>query len=196
MPRTTQAYRDARRREILEAAFRCFARRGFHATTMQEIADEAGLSAGAPYRYFDGKQALIEALAGAGREQKREALQRLQDGGGADALTNVVRAILESLRAPEADAAVRLDVRLWGEALDHGELRAVVAAELDALVGPIADHLRAERAAGRIRGDADPGAVARAVVALLIGFELQRAYAPDLDVGDYAAAVRALLAGL
>jgi AcrR family transcriptional regulator len=38
---------------------------------MQEIADEAGLSAGALYRYFDGKEALIEALADWGREFSR-----------------------------------------------------------------------------------------------------------------------------
>lgn len=196
MPRISQSYREARRREIVEAAFRCFSRSGFHAATMQEIADEAGLSAGALYRYFDGKQALVEALATAGREQKRGALRRLRVGGGVGALADAISTMLEPLHAPEADAAVRLDVRLWGEALDHEELRAVVAGELDALMRPIADYLRAEREAGRISGTADPEGVARAVVGLLTGLELQRAYVPDLDVDAYRAAVRALLTGL
>lgn len=196
MPRVTQAHLDARRREILAAAFQCFSRHGFHATTMQEIAEEAGLSAGALYRYFDGKQSLIEALAEAGRREKREALGALTAEGEPRPLAEVIPEMLRQLREPLTDASVRLDVRLWGEALDRAELRAVVEGELEALREPIADHLRAERDAGRVRPDADPDAVARAVVALLAGFELQRAYDADLDPDAYATAVDALLSGL
>lgn len=196
MPRVTQAHLDARRREILAAAFQCFSRHGFHATTMQEIAEEAGLSAGALYRYFDGKQALIEALAEAGRREKREAMEALTEEDEPQSLAEVIPGMLRQLPASLTDASVRLDVRLWGEALDRPELRAVVEGELEALREPIADHLRAERDAGRVRPDADPDAVARAVVALLAGFELQRAYDADLDPEAYATAVGALLSGL
>jgi AcrR family transcriptional regulator len=52
----------ARREHILDAALRCFARGGFHATTMQTICREALVSPGALYVYFDSKEALIEGL--------------------------------------------------------------------------------------------------------------------------------------
>jgi AcrR family transcriptional regulator len=64
MPRVSQAHLDARRRQILDAARRCFVRNGFHATSMQDVLAEANLSAGAVYRYFRGKDEIIAAIAG------------------------------------------------------------------------------------------------------------------------------------
>jgi len=49
---------EARRREILEAAARVFARRGFHAATMAEVAAEAGVAVGSIYLYFNTKEQL------------------------------------------------------------------------------------------------------------------------------------------
>jgi AcrR family transcriptional regulator len=52
-----------RRRQILDAAIACFRRRGFHQASMHEICAEAGLSAGALYRYFPSKADIIAAMA-------------------------------------------------------------------------------------------------------------------------------------
>ena len=48
--------------QLLDAAARCFAHGGFHATTVAEISLEAGCSPGLLYRYFAGKEALVAAL--------------------------------------------------------------------------------------------------------------------------------------
>ncbi|MBW8820389.1 MAG: helix-turn-helix transcriptional regulator, partial [Streptomyces sp.] len=64
MARVSQAHLDARRRQILDGAAVCFARNGFHATSMQDVLKEADLSAGAVYRYFSGKEELIGAIVG------------------------------------------------------------------------------------------------------------------------------------
>lgn len=64
MARVSQAHLDARRRQILDGASICFARNGFHATSMQDVLKEADLSAGAVYRYFSGKEELIAAIVG------------------------------------------------------------------------------------------------------------------------------------
>lgn len=62
MVRVTQAHIDAREDSIVDAALSLFARKGIEQTTVQEIATEAGLSAGAIYRYFPGKEKLLEAV--------------------------------------------------------------------------------------------------------------------------------------
>src|SRR5258708_38222076 len=62
MPRLLETTRAARREQILLAAQACFARRGYHVTTMEEIAAEAGSAKGAAYSYFDGKEAIFLAL--------------------------------------------------------------------------------------------------------------------------------------
>src|SRR5260370_34414522 len=54
--------RAARRDQIIAAAAECFARAGYHATTMAGIAEAAGGSKGTPYLYFPGKEALFIAL--------------------------------------------------------------------------------------------------------------------------------------
>ncbi len=63
MPRLKQDTQQARREHILDAAEHCFARAGFHRTTIQDICKEASISPGALYLYFDSKEALIAGLA-------------------------------------------------------------------------------------------------------------------------------------
>ena len=63
MPRVAESYLQSRRRQIMDAAIRCFAREGFHRTTMQDIFRETGLSAGAIYRYFKSKEDIVAAIA-------------------------------------------------------------------------------------------------------------------------------------
>lgn len=60
---------ESTREEILHAAGRAFARQGFDATTIQDIAKEAGYTAPSLYAYFKGKQEIIEALVTAIRGQ-------------------------------------------------------------------------------------------------------------------------------
>lgn len=62
MPRTSVAAKELRRAQIVQAALRCFARTGFYATTMEDVALEAGVSKGTPYLYFHSKADLYRAL--------------------------------------------------------------------------------------------------------------------------------------
>src|SRR5215207_1875636 len=61
MPKVTEAHSAARRQQIIDAAYRCFARKGFHQSTMRDIYEEAELSPGAVYHYFESKHAIIAA---------------------------------------------------------------------------------------------------------------------------------------
>jgi TetR/AcrR family transcriptional regulator, repressor for uid operon len=70
-----------RRRQILDAAMACFRRRGFHQTSMQEICAEAGLSAGAVYRYFPSKTDIIAAIADEDRSQIEPLFEAIAAGG-------------------------------------------------------------------------------------------------------------------
>jgi AcrR family transcriptional regulator len=51
-----------KRRQILDAAIRVFARQGFHATRVADIADEAGVAYGLVYHYFESKDKVLNEL--------------------------------------------------------------------------------------------------------------------------------------
>src|SRR5215207_9340498 len=65
MPRTPEQFdqmREESREKILDVALRLFARNGYSATSVRMIAEEAGISQGLLYNYYDGKQALLRAI--------------------------------------------------------------------------------------------------------------------------------------
>jgi AcrR family transcriptional regulator len=57
-----EAQRHERRREILDAAQRVFAERGYHGTSISDLVDAAGIARGTFYRYFDSKQQIFAEL--------------------------------------------------------------------------------------------------------------------------------------
>ena len=57
----SQAARD-KRRQILDAAVRVFARQGFHACRVSDIADDAGVAYGLVYHYFSSKDEVLDTL--------------------------------------------------------------------------------------------------------------------------------------
>lgn len=67
---------------ILQAALQCFLAKGFHQTSMRDIAQAAGVSLGNLYNYFPGKEAIILAVAVAESEELAPMLQRLAASDG------------------------------------------------------------------------------------------------------------------
>src|SRR5213592_4347667 len=65
-----------RRCQILDAALVCFAKRGFHQTSMHDISAKARISVGLIYRYFENKEAVISAMADRHKKEISEVLQR------------------------------------------------------------------------------------------------------------------------
>src|ERR1700752_3472343 len=63
MPKLSETTRETRRRHVMVSAWKCFSRKGFQATTMDEIIAETGMSSSSVYRYFTGQDELIGSAA-------------------------------------------------------------------------------------------------------------------------------------
>jgi AcrR family transcriptional regulator len=59
---TRAASQEERRRQILDAAVRTFAQKGYHACRVSDIAEAAGVAYGLVYHYFESKEAVLEAI--------------------------------------------------------------------------------------------------------------------------------------
>src|SRR5215210_5266667 len=64
--------------QILNAAIVCFAKCGFHQTSMHDISAEAGISVGLIYRYFANKEAVIAAIADRHKSEIQCLLERAE----------------------------------------------------------------------------------------------------------------------
>ncbi|WP_215451291.1 TetR/AcrR family transcriptional regulator [Streptomyces sp. ATCC 21386] len=182
MPRVSQERLDARRRQILDAAARCFARNGFHATSMQDVLKEADLSAGAVYRYFSGKDELIAAIAGTVLAEVRAAFEEATTDSPPPPPDVVIGTVLRRVlhRQPMLEEAgeslyPRLMVQVWAETLRNPELHAILQEGFAEVRKPWVKIVEAYQDAGMMRTDIPAISVARTMVALAQGFLAQYA---------------------
>ena len=194
MPRVSQEHTDARRRQILAAGRRCFAANGFHATSMQDLLHEMGLSAGAFYRYFSGKDELINAIA---EETVDEAARELAEYFAQEPLPP-----LPDLLAGVVGAHVRpmLDVetqdvllQIWTESMRSPELRRRLQDGFATLLDLLTDVMRRYGDRGELPPDADAVACARAVIGVIQGYVLQRSVFDLDDAEPFATGLHTLL---
>jgi AcrR family transcriptional regulator len=193
MPRVTEEHLKARRRQILAAAEACFAREGFHRTTMQDIFREAGLSPGAVYRYFRSKEDIIAAIAAVKRERTRLLIDAIGQFGGS---REVLGTLVETFFTPSEAEREGLDFALWAEASRNERVRGILAETVETHLGALAAIVRQGQERGELNPQLDPMQVARIFVALFQGFTLQKSLSPDLDPREYLQAAGALTEGL
>ncbi|MFD7443894.1 TetR/AcrR family transcriptional regulator [Streptomyces sp. NPDC059909] len=187
MARVSQEHLDARRRQILDGAARCFARDGFHATSMQDILGEIGLSAGAVYRYFSGKEELISAIAEqtfSGVRAAFEEAARTTPPPTPDVLLGrVLRTFLdEEVPGGDRQAFARLIVQVWTETLRNERLAAVLHDGYNGMRRAWADVVDAYRDNGILDSDVPADHVARTMIATAMGFIAQQALIGDVRV--------------
>ena len=104
-PRGRPPAEEAKREDIIKAALSLFRERGIRATTIREIAAEAGVTSGALYRHFDSKVDLAQALFDDCADRMTESLRRAvaETASPRQALKEATRALLEfSQREPAA----------------------------------------------------------------------------------------------
>lgn len=203
MPRLTPERREARRTEILAAARRCFARDGFHQTSMPDIAREAGLSTGAFYRHFTSKDDVVVEVAGQAFAILAGRLDDVVSGDRAPTVADLVTAVVgtlggDTVRLPDGSVVdleelVRCGVQGWGEATRPGPLRDRVHRGFGVLRTRITTGLRRGQDAGVVPRDLAPETGAHVVMAVIPGFVLQRAVFGYDDVDGFVRAVHTLL---
>jgi AcrR family transcriptional regulator len=194
MPRVTAEYLDAKRARILDAAITCFSRDGFQRATIPDIAAEAGVSAGAIYRYFSSKEEIVAAIADAHRTPSPAALAAATTQPDlASAFTALIAASFGGLQDSDEQRWRRITVQLWGEALRDESVAQIVRTGRDEPIEQIAQLIRRAQADGLVRTDIDPLAGARMCASLFYGLVLQLASDPAIDIERYVEAVETTL---
>jgi len=197
MPKVSDEHRAARRRQVLDAAAACFAREGFHRTSMHDIVRAARLSPGAVYRYFASKDDIIEAIAAERHARERDLIRLAHTGSvGADMLRKLARDFLGALAMPEERTRRRVGVQIWAEALRDPRVLRLVRRGVDEPLHLLAEAIRDSQQRGDIPRSFDPDAAARVMIALFHGFILQQSWDPRVDVAPYLLVIEHVIDGL
>jgi AcrR family transcriptional regulator len=184
---------DARRSVVLAAAAHCFAARGFHSTSVQQIAAAAGVQPGALYRYFPSKEAIIAAIIAEAHGQLLEAYSAIPASADLIDGFNTLLADEENPFGSRNEAALFAEV--VAESFRNQAVEAALTtsdAELDAWVVGRVDAMKRDQP---VLGELAPDAVATVLGALYDGLVLRMARS-RASATDVRKVVSALLNGL
>jgi AcrR family transcriptional regulator len=156
---TKSAALEDKRQQLLGAAVRVFARKGFHASRVGDIAEEAGVAHGLLYHYFKSKNQVLEAVF---HENWSILVARIEsveetEEPAADQIRHIAAIVLRTwLHLPDV---VRVVIQEFGRSPELGERIGELTLPIDALRRVIARGI--ER--GEFRKDVDPAFAATVV---------------------------------
>ena len=176
MPRVSAAHEQEVRDRILTAALRVFSEKGYHNATIADVVRESGLSVGAIYTYFTGKDELIrlscDQIATRGLDQLAERLAPATST--AERMAIAIHLYVESIDEYEDAPGQITLLQAWAEADREPVVREMLSARRERLVGAGRYILAQGVATGELPSWIDVDAVTRGFLALLDGLLLQR----------------------
>src|SRR6516165_11971930 len=201
MPRISEERREARREQILDAARACLLEHGLEAVSMEMIIARSGLSTGAVYRYFKGKDEIIGAAVVATAREIGVAFAPILAGPSAGLPAQLVEKLLEawvsySISGVGPAAGVdRMPVAVhgWSYAQTDPDVKAALRANMRGFRVRCAPLVKRWQAEGVVAAGADPDAVAQLMLSISLGFVAQRSLTGDADAASHASALAALI---
>ncbi|HET8786451.1 MAG TPA: TetR family transcriptional regulator [Candidatus Limnocylindrales bacterium] len=201
MPRLTAAQEQQVRDRIIRAAVGVFAEKGYHRATIADVVARSGLSVGAIYTHFSGKDELFlqscDLISGQGLDELAARLAPLTTT--AERLRAAIAYYVESIDDFDGQPGQASLVRAWAEAGEEPGVREMLVRRRERLLGAAQLLLREGIARGELPDWLDADGFARGFMALLDGLLLQRieagdAYRPEESVRRANAILDVLLA--
>jgi AcrR family transcriptional regulator len=189
MPRVSDAYRQARRDEIVAATLRVLRRRALNDVTMADIIEEAGLSAGSVYSHFAHKDELLELVATQVIGGRLELLAAPSDEPRSP--REIVQWWLAGLEQEGVPFATL--VQIWGEAASDAAMGEIVRRRMrdieQAFTGAAERWLLAHR-----RDPGAAGATARTMLTFCQGYIVRSAVLGPQDLDASLAGIELVAA--
>lgn len=174
----------------------CFGERGYHETSIDDIAERTGLSKGAVYHHFGGKREILLSLFEFWSDQMLQRWEQIsRETDPLTALTLDARAAFAI--AEDAAPLVRASFEMLAQAVRDDEMRSRIAEVYQSTRGHFSSLLRQAREQGLVR-EVDEDSVAYALIGMFEGLFILKAMDPErVDVESaWNAGVSAVLGGL
>lgn len=181
VPRLTAVQEQQVRDRIIRAAVAVFAEKGFHRATIADVVARSGLSVGAIYTHFTGKDELFlhscDLISGQGLDELAARLAPLATT--AERLRAAVAYYVDTIDDFDGQPGQVSLVRAWAEAREEPGVREMLARRRERLLGAAQLLLREGIVRGELPEWLDVDGFGRGFMALLDGLLLQRIEAGD-----------------
>lgn len=165
MPPTKTDLPLDRRDQIMFAAVRAFAKRGFHQTSMHDISAEAGISVGLIYRYYANKEAVIASMADQHKQHIGELLEQARQAPTLLESFEILFTAHCCEESPKVQSAFVVD--LYSEASRNPQIAAIVRDVVEMAMGGMTDLIA--RAPESAAHDLTPAEMAELIYAVARG---------------------------
>jgi AcrR family transcriptional regulator len=195
VPKLLERTREQRRRQLLDAAWRCIAREGYRDLTVDDVCADAGLSKGAFYSHFVSKEELLLGLIA----DDAASIARVAEDPATLQLGPVqrIRKVTESMLMQGAEPArVQLRADVWGAMQTYPAIRAAVTAVVAERQRVLREWVDEAVTIGEMSIDFPPNALAALLLAISDGLVLHYALDPHaFRWGKISKAVDGMLDG-
>ncbi len=178
MPPANAQRQSDRQSEILLAAQHCFARMGFHQTSMQQICAEAGMSPGNLYRYFPSKEAIIAGIA---ERDRAEVAEQFASADLSLGFFNVIEGLAQHHFVERSDEEVGICFEITAESRRNPEIARIHQAFDADVRARLLAMMRQAAERGEIVRDVDFEAVTTMLMVIADGIWSRRAADPTFD---------------
>ena len=194
-PKMPKSYLEARKREIVEAAIKCYIEKGYHNVTMQDIYQTTELSPGAVYNYFKGKEEIFAEAARMSQEKNDLMFSEYVTKNTEYPLSELGKLYMETIRQIDIQKVTALNLSLYAEAVRNPELAETLRENYKNVLNHVTEIVENYQADGRISGNLDAESVSRVILNILTGIGLQYIFEPDVNMELYLETYDAIIKG-
>ena len=194
-PKVPEAYLEARRAEIQQAAFKCFMEKGFHHTTMQDIYKTANLSPGAVYNYFSSKEDIVIAAIKEFTHWSISSLDSLISENPNESLTNIFQFWISPFKQDEISNSFSVQLDFYSEANRNSVVLKAVLELQDATHAILVDLIERNQREGVFNASLDSLSIARAMMGMVFGIMIHKSLDPEVDLDAYGQVFEAMITG-
>ncbi|MFC2156552.1 TetR/AcrR family transcriptional regulator [Acidobacteriota bacterium] len=193
-PKVSKEYFDLRKKQILEAAWECFAEKGYDKTTIRDIAKNMGASIGIIYKYFKSKNEILDSISEMSQEDRNIAFEEAgKYKVSRDALKALFAQKFISCPPDKLKKGAQGNINIWGEAINRESFNTLFNSHHRQTVDHMTSLITQGKEKGEIPDDINTQTAASFYTALFMGLQVQAALVEGLQSEKYFESIKYLL---
>ncbi|MFC1760183.1 TetR/AcrR family transcriptional regulator [Candidatus Neomarinimicrobiota bacterium] len=193
-PKVPKEYFKFRKDEILTAAWKCFAEKGYQGTTMKDIAKKLDLSTGVIYNYFKNKDEILDAIMEWALDSENQIFNLMAKKNTArEAISELFNSCFDRCSHEELKESSKANIYIWVEAMKKKKLREMINDKHRQQIDIIANFVNNGIKRGEIPNHIDPKSMAGFYQALITGLQVQSVLIEDFDLTSYYSQIKEII---